>query len=51
MNSQEEKMQDITQKQENITERKPDDKGNIQIDCHLKIYDPNTKQVMLETRA
>jgi hypothetical protein len=31
--------------------KKPDDKGNIQIDCHVKIYDPNTKQVIVETRA
>ena len=32
-------------------EKKPDDKGNIQIDCHLRIFDPNTKKVILETRA
>ena len=30
---------------------RPDDQGNIQIDCHLRIMDPNTKKVLVETRA
>lgn len=29
----------------------PDDQGNIQIDCHIKIFDPNTKETILESRA
>lgn len=32
-------------------QKKPDDLGNIQIDCHVKIFDPNTKEVLVETRA
>lgn len=43
-------MQEINQKPK-VVERKPDDRGNIQIDCHVRIFDPNTKQVMLESRA
>lgn len=31
--------------------KKPDDLGNIQIDCYVKIFDPNTEEVMMESRA
>lgn len=34
-----------------VFDKKPDDLGNIQLDCHIKIYDPKTQQVLLETRA
>ena len=31
--------------------KKPDDLGNIQIDCYVKIFDPNSQEVMMESRA
>ena len=31
--------------------KKPDDRGQVQIDCFVKIYDPNSKDVFLEARA
>lgn len=31
--------------------RRPDDRGSIQVDGFVKIFDPNTQQVFLETRA
>jgi hypothetical protein len=44
------KMQE-TAKTPTVVERKPDDRGNIQIDCYLRIIDPNTQKVLLESRA
>jgi hypothetical protein len=35
---------------ENRIVRKPDDKGNIQIDSFVKIFDPNTQEVLVEVR-
>lgn len=37
---------DIEKKQ-----KKPDDRGSVQIDAHIKIYDPNTNQTYVEGRA
>ena len=31
--------------------KRPDDKGNIQIDCHVKIFDPNSQETIMESRA
>ena len=31
--------------------KKPDDRGSVQIDAHIKIYDPNTNQTYVEGRA
>lgn len=31
--------------------RKPDDKGNVTVHAHMKIFDPQTKQVYVEGRA
>lgn len=30
--------------------KQPDDQGNFAVLGHIKIYDPNTKQVYVETR-
>lgn len=35
---------------ENKISRIPDDKGNIQIDSFVKIFDPNTQEVLVEVR-
>jgi hypothetical protein len=51
MNLEDPKMQENTPLVEKVKDKKPDDKGNIQIDCHVKIYDPESQQVLLETRA
>ena len=31
--------------------RKPNDKGNITVQAHFKIFDPQTKKVYVEGRA
>ena len=31
--------------------KRPDDRGAIQIDAHIEIFDPNTKETFLEGRA
>jgi len=28
----------------------PDDRGNIQIDCYVRISDPNTQEILVEAR-
>ena len=33
------------------TAKKPDDKGNVTVLAHFKIFDPQTKQVYVEGRA
>jgi hypothetical protein len=33
------------------TQRQPDDCGTISVEGFIKIYDPNTKEVIVETRA
>jgi hypothetical protein len=50
MNFKDQNMQE-KQPEARARDKKPDDLGNIQIDCHIKIYDPKTQQVLLETRA
>lgn len=50
MNFKDQNMQE-KQPEAQARDKKPDDLGNIQIDCHIKIYDPKTQQVLLETRA
>jgi hypothetical protein len=54
-------MQNSSDKQEKQTKvesvglekpsKKPDDRGSVQIDAHIKIYDPNSEQVYVEGRA
>ena len=29
---------------------RPDDRGNIQIDCYVRISDPNTQETLVELR-
>lgn len=31
--------------------RKPNEKGNVTVQAHMKIFDPQTKQVYVEGRA
>jgi len=31
--------------------RRPDDRGSVHIDGFVRIFDPNTQQVFLETRT
>ena len=31
--------------------RTPDDRGSVHVDGFVRIYDPNTQQVFLETRT
>lgn len=31
--------------------RKPDDRGSVNVDGFVRIFDPNTQQVFLETRT
>lgn len=34
-----------------VPEKKPNELGGIQISSHLKIFDPNTKQVLVQKRG
>lgn len=40
------KVQDVEQ-----PPRKPDDRGSVNVDGFVRIFDPNTQQVFLETRT
>ena len=31
--------------------KKPDDRGIVQVDCFVKVYDPETKEIFVEKRA
>ena len=50
-------MSNTTQKQPNLPKpqpvqaRKPNDAGAIVVQAHMKIFDPQTKQVYVEGRA
>lgn len=33
------------------TEKKPNEVGSIQVSTHLKIYDPKTKEIIVEKRS
>lgn len=51
-------MSNTQQKQPNLsnpqpapTDRKPNDAGTVVVQAHMKIFDPNTKQVYVEGRA
>lgn len=33
------------------TIKKPDDRGIVQVDCFVKVYDPETKEIFVEKRA
>lgn len=32
-------------------EKKPDEKGGVYVSSHLKIFDPNTKEILVQQRA
>lgn len=51
MNSDTKKNPEESKNMQPQQQKKPDDLGNIQIDCYVKIFDPNTKEVLVETRA
>jgi hypothetical protein len=38
-------------KQPNPTPKKPNETGSISVEGFIKIFDPNTKQVIVEKRA
>lgn len=40
-----------SQSEPRIKPGKPNDFGSVQIDAHLKIYDPNSDQVYVQGRA
>ena len=39
------------QKETAVPEKKPDEKGGIYIESHIKIFDPNTQEVYLDGRV
>lgn len=41
---------DTDQKAQTAKKQPPDDQGNILIDGFIKIFDPNTKEVLVEVR-
>jgi hypothetical protein len=47
---QQQTMQNQTKTQENQQQRKPDEKGNIGIVGHLKIFDPTSKEVFVDKK-
>jgi hypothetical protein len=42
---------EIKDKKEGIIEKKPDEKSGVYFSSHVKIYDPNTKEVFVQKRA
>jgi len=46
----ENKSQIIDKKEEN-NQKKPDEKSGVYFSSHVKIYDPNTKEVFVQKRA
>lgn len=40
----------MSKEEKNKPERKPDDEGQILIDEHIKITDPNSGEILLEKR-
>ena len=36
---------------EQIKDKKPDEKSGVYFSSHVKIYDPNTKEVFVQKRA
>jgi hypothetical protein len=40
-----------TNKQQTQTQRKPDERGGILVQSHIKIFDPKTKEVFVNGRA
>jgi len=37
--------------QKSTIEKKPNEKNGVLVSSHLKIFDPNTKEVLVEKRA
>lgn len=40
-----------TQTETRVENRKPDEAGSIAIAAHVRIFDPNTKEIFVEKRA
>ena len=43
--------QNTTQQQPKPQEKKPNDAGLISVEGHVRIFDPNTKKTIVETRG
>lgn len=41
----------INDKNDEVKEKKPDEKSGIYFSSHVKIFDPNTKEVFVQKRA
>jgi hypothetical protein len=39
------------QKPQNPAVSKPNETGSVYVEAHIKIYDPNTQEVLVEKRA
>ncbi len=44
------KKSDVQNAVQVVKVKKPDEKGIVQIDCHIKIYNPNTGEEFLNKR-
>lgn len=43
-------MQNEKKEKEQPKDRKPNEAGSIQVDTHIKIFDPNTQEVFVNKR-
>ena len=41
----------INDKKDEVKQKKPDEKSGVYFSSHVKIYDPNTKEVFVQKRA
>lgn len=41
----------ISDTKEQLKDKKPDEKSGVYFSSHVKIYDPNTKEVFVQKRA
>jgi hypothetical protein len=42
---------EIKDKKEEVKENKPNEKSGVYFSSHVKIYDPNTKEIFVQKRA
>lgn len=40
-----------TKPEQRSNERRPNDQGTVTVQAHMKIFDPNSKQIYVEGRA